>query len=440
LSSGIPLPTAAEQLAEELARPKWGGRYPGPDFGGRSLPNVGVRAFERVGGKSVAPLLPPLDPIYGRFDPVEGTSVVFLLDGFGWNAVQAFLGRARSRMERRFAQKLAERVLPLTSVFPSTTSSALLSLSQGTAPGTHGIVGYTEYFPAWGSILNTLKFAPPWGGPRDVAIAKGFQPKDLVPSPNLFGRGLRSTALTKEDFQGSAFTRILYDGAKFEGYVSLSDLAHHLARILSAPRRERPSLLWVYWDLMDAVGHLNGPHPDLLVSEVLHILLTLSSASARLSPADREGVHLFLTGDHGQVDVHPSRARAAHEDDQLMQLLQRPPSLERRAALLQARDGQRDALRRYLEGHFLPDWTLLDVPDAIARGLFGPPPHHPELAARLGDFLLLAPAGATLWYRPPGARGPEDRFLKGSHGGLSPEELLVGLLSVSFEELAGWEE
>ncbi|MDE1819805.1 MAG: alkaline phosphatase family protein [Euryarchaeota archaeon] len=436
------IPEAALRLAETLSKPRWKGRYPSPDFEGRSLPNVGASAFLRAGGSSTPPLLSALHPDYSEGSEPRGpgtTSVVFLLDGFGWSAFRSLVERARSASERHLAEALVARTLPLTTVFPSTTSSALISLSNGTAPGTHGIVGYTEYFPAWGSILNTLKFAPPWGGPRDVAIAKGFQPRDLLTVPTLFSRGIRSVALTKEAFQGSAFTRILYEGAKFEGYLSLSDLSHHLARILSLPRSHRPGLVWVYWDLLDAVGHLNGPHPEMAMDEIAHVFRAFVSAAARMTPQAREGVHLFATGDHGQVEVSPPKARAAHEDARLMSLLQRPPSCERRAAILQARAGQREALEEHLRATLPEDWTVLSVPECIAGGLFGPPPHHPDLSARLGDFLVLAGEGGTMWYRPPGARGPEDRFLRGSHGGLSPNELLVALVSTPFEELARWQ-
>ncbi len=430
---------SALRLAEGLSKPRFGGKYPGPDFDGRSLPNVGVSAFRRAGGALAAPLLPPLRSTYaeGLSEGGEGsTTVVFLLDGFGWTSFQGFLEVARSPAQRRLAEGLAPRTLPITSVFPSTTSSALISLSNGVAPGTHGIVGYTEYFPGWGSILNTLKFAPPWGGSRDLAIARGFQPKDLMPVPTLFSRGVRSVALTKEQFQGSAFTRILYDGARFEGYLSLSDLTHHLTRLLSHPPEQRPRLLWVYWDLLDAVGHLNGPLLTIAADEITHVLHALASAAARLSPAAREGVHLFLTGDHGQVEVQPSLARAAHEDARLLELLQRPPSGERRAAFLKAKSGRKEELRSHLTSTLPSDWTLLDVGETVKAGLYGPGPLHPELAERTGDLLALAGPGASLWYRPPGARTPEEHFLKGSHGGLSPEELLVALVSLPFEELA----
>lgn len=398
-----------------------------------------MSAFVRGGGTPNPPLLPPLDRRYTSGASERGTTVVVLVDAFGWNAVRAFARRARSSTSRRLAEGLLSHTLPITTVFPSTTSSALLSLSQGVAPGTHGIVGYTEYFPQWGAILNTLKWNAPWGGSRDLAIPRGFQPHDLMPHASLFSRGVRGSALTKEEFQGSAFTRMLYDGAKFEGYVSLSDMTHHLVRILSGPRSDRPSLLWVYWDLLDSVGHVNGPLEDLLASEVMHVLLALSEAASRLSPQDREDVHLFLSGDHGQVEVRPQVARAAHDDPRLLELLDRPPSMERRAAILRAREGNREELRAHLEDTLPSDWAVLAVSEVVEGGLFGPSPRHPELEARLGDFLVLPGPGATLWYRPPGGRGPEDHFLKGAHGGLSPEELLVGLVSVPFEELARWE-
>jgi hypothetical protein len=292
--------------------------------------------------------------------------------------------------------------------------------------------------PAWGAILNTLKMTPSWGGPRDLAAGRGFKPQDLMVVPTLFRRGLSSVALTKYEFEGSAFTRMLYDGAAFQGYISQSDLAMHLTRILSQPRPKRPSLIWIYWDLLDSVHHVNGPLGELAVSEITHLFLTLASVASGLGKDDRTGITMWVTGDHGQVEVRPSLAVPAHNDEALMALLRRPPSGERRAAFLEARSGRKEDLRRYLDTRLPQGWHFFTVEEVVKGDLLGPEPRHPELMDRLGDFMVIPPPGAAMYYRPPGSRGAEDHFLRGAHGGLSSDELLVTLVSLSMEDLARW--
>ena len=384
-------------------------------------------------------MLPPLDPPYGAHPVPDGsTQVVFLVDSFGWQMFLDLLREPPGETGRKVASGLARSTRPITSVFPPTTSSALLSLSTGTAPGTHGIVGYTEYFPGWGAILNTLKFSPPWAKTPDLAVGKRFAPSDWVPVPNLFTRRAGSVALTKAEFQGSAFTRVLYEGAGFVGYLGLSDLVHQLLRVLGGPDQRRPPLVWVYWDLLDSVNHVYGPEPRFAQEELTHLLLALASVARQLPPATRRKVQLWITGDHGQVSVRPEGSRAVHEDATLLALLDRPPAGERRAAFLKAREGRKEDLRNHLTGSYPGGWTVLDVAEVLRSGLLGPGPLHPELASRLGDLLVLPAEGETLFSRPPGDRGPEEHFLWGTHGGLTPQELLVALTGLPLSELAEW--
>ncbi len=426
----------AVRMAERLRAPSLG-PYPVPRYDGASLPNVGVTAYLQAGGKGKDNLLPALTGDYLRDDTAE-TAIVFLIDSFGWTLLERAMSLAERSSDRALMGHLAECARPITTVFPSTTSSALISLSNGVAPATHGVIGHTEYLPAWGAVLNMLKVTPSWGGPRDLAAGRGFRPQDLVTQPTLFRRGLPSVALTKLDFEGTAFTRLLYDGAEFQGYLSLSDLSLHLRRVLQRPADKRPRLLWVYWDLLDAVHHLNGPLDELALSELTHLFGAVSEAASRMDPREREGISLFVTGDHGQVPIDASRARAAHLDPVLMSLLHRPPSGEKRAAFLEAGRGKVNELSAYLQSWTQSGWGVHTIADLVSKGVFGPPPHHPELRDRLGDFALLPPIGETLYYRPPGSRATEERLLSGNHGGLAPEELIVPLVSTDLTEVAGW--
>ncbi len=120
---------------------------------------------------------------------------------------------------------------------------------------------------------------------------------------------------------------------------------------------------------------------------------------------------------------------------ELLRETARPPSGDRRSAFFTARPGRVPALREALEAHAPPGSRLLEMERAIAGGLFGPRPYHPEIAERLGDLLLLPPSPGTVSYRAPGMP-PPTRFLFGAHGGLEPGELLVPLVSAPLAAFA----
>ena len=143
---------------------------------------------------------------------------------------------------------------------------------------------------------------------------------------------------------------------------------------------------------------------------------------------------MIVTGDHGQVPAEPAREVAIDGFPEIVAHLARPPTGDRRAAFLTARPGHVEELTSSL-GRVLPaGHQIVSLPRALAAGLFGPPPYHPEISERLGDLLVLVPSPAGLTYRLPGAR-PRERFLRGAHGGLDPAELTIPLVSAPLNEI-----
>jgi len=114
----------------------------------------------------------------------------------------------------------------------------------------------------------------------------------------------------------------------------------------------------------------------------------------------------------------------------------RPLAGDRRSGYFSAKSGRLDALRAALEHHLPRGSRIVEVPEAIRAGLFGPPPHPPELAHRLGELLVFVPPPAGLTMVAPGRR-ESSLVLLGAHGGLAPEELVVPLVAAPISELAG---
>jgi hypothetical protein len=70
--------------------------------------------------------------------------------------------------------------------------------------------------------------------------------------------------------------------------------------------------------------------------------------------------------------------------------------------------------------------SVLDTQDAISAGLYGSGALHHDLLARIGDTLLLAHGHTSFTF--PGLNSQSI----GGHGSLTPEEMLVPLLSWRF--------
>ena len=404
---------------------------PIPAYRGRSLANLAsslVAALGRPGAET--PPLPPLerdlDPFAGRRS--DGPVVVFLVDGLGWSAL---LGSA-DRVPEGTAARWARQAGPLTSVFPTTTSIALTSLSTGAAPAQHGVVGHRVFLPRFDTVVEVLRMSPLGVAAAETLVGPDWSPGLLSIVPSIFRRGIRGVAVSRDQFEGTGFTRLIYDGAEFVGYFTESDLALSLARVLSRP--EPPPLVFAYWDDLDLAHHLRGPQHEFVDLELRRVESVLSYVARQLGPALARRTTVLVTGDHGQVPMETDRQLVVDREPSLLDHMSRPPAGDRRAAYFAARPGHLSALREALETRLPAGGHLIDMPVAVEAGLFGPPPFHPELAERLGDLLLLMPSPGGVSYAVPGAR-PRRHPMRGAHGGLEPEELFVPLVRAPLSEL-----
>jgi hypothetical protein len=421
-----------EADAARLLEPRPGLGVPVPAFDGRSLPNVTSSVVRAAGVEiegapgQLPPLAPDIDPFDGR--RAEGPIVVLLVDALGWPG----FGSREALEGAGYPPPWLERARPITTVFPTTTTVALTSLSTGASPSQHGIAGHRLYLPSYGMVAEILRMAPNGMSPVDALAGPNWAPSMLSGVPSVFRRGLATTALSRDKFESTAFTRMIYDGATFVGYSTAPDFAFHLAELLDRPRP--PSVIFAYWDDLDTVGHLRGPEVEFDAFEAAHVRGMLQLARRRLPSDLARRTTVLITGDHGQVRATPESEVALDRVPEVASLLSRPPTGDRRAGFLSARQGRVDELTQGLERILPAGRRILPMSRAVELGMFGPPPYHPELSERLGDLLVLVPAPASLTYHLPGAPA-RKRFLRGGHGGIDPEELLIPLIAGGLAEL-----
>ena len=422
--------TAAE-LARLLApQPPLG--LPVPAYDGRSLPNV-TSSVVRATGVRLAdgpPIAPPLaddlDPFAGR--RAEGPVVVLLVDAMGWLGFSAW----RAGADRDEAERWAPLARPITSVFSTTTTAALVSLSSAAPPGRTGVPGYRQYLPRFGVVADLLRMVPLGVRGNDLLVGPDWTPAMVSGVPTVFRRGLPAVALSRDRFEGSGFTRMLYDGAEYVPYSTAVDFAHTLSKLLD--RATPPPVIFAYWDELDTIQHLHGPGEELIGFELAQFARCLRYVHRRATPAVRARTQFLITGDHGQVPARVDDQVRLDQEPEILARLARPPAGDRRAGFLSARPGEREALERALRARLPAGARVVPMRAAIDAGLFGPPPFHPELEERLGDLLVLVPSPSGLTYQPPGSP-VKYRHLYGAHGGLEPEELVVPLVTGSLGDL-----
>jgi hypothetical protein len=338
------VPSRAAQIENELlARRLPGGLLPDdagfvlPDYRGRSLANIPATLAALLG----VPLAgaPPLHPEYTAALGSGIRRVIFLLvDAFGYAAWQETIAADPEGLWARLAGR--GRLLPLTSIYPSTTAAALTTLMTGTEPVTHGMLGYQLWLREFGVLAQMLALKPALAeNGKDTLMDWGLEPEKLLPMPGvgqqLADAGVHTLAWVPGQFRTGALTRMCYRGfGSVRGYDGLPDLFHQVRQTMARDRHER-SFYYLYWGGVDTAIHAHGSAGGHWQEQVARLREAFQEQFwARMTPKAATETALIITADHGFVDSPAEDAHDCDADPVLRRELLIPFSGESRAAYL----------------------------------------------------------------------------------------------------------
>jgi hypothetical protein len=305
--------------------------------------------------------------------------VCVLLDAFGMRFLERY-------GDHPFLRRLEVR--ELATQFPSTTTAHATTMNTGLPVTEHGLYEWNVYEPAAGAVITPLKDAPP----------------SLAELPSFYERlGVWSTVAQPARFSPSAYDRMTCRGAEFRPYAEFE-------AALRAAGNGGPDYAYVYFDGIDATGHVCGPSSTEFDETVRYALDALEATVGGFA-----GQTLLVTADHGQIEV--DRRPTLWLDEmwpELRRQLTQPPAGSARDVFLHVREPEpvAAALR----------WALRDTAEVLTGdallALFDRDPGR-RLLERVGDVCVLPEPGRMAWLRS--AAGFQTTF-KGHHGGRTPEE------------------
>jgi hypothetical protein len=372
-----------------------------PSYGESSLADLSNSVLAALTGDAAANVL-------GL--PATGRVCLLVVDGLGLELLRAHQAAAP------FLAELAFNSRPLTAGFPSTTVTSLASLSTGLVPAVHGMLGYQVAVPGANRLLNGLKW------PADV------DPAAWQPQPTIFERaaaaGLDAVYVGPSAFKKTGLTNAAWRASRYRGADSLGTLAALTADALAESER---ALVLAYHGDLDAAGHRYGVSSQAWEFQLAHV----DRLAEQLASALPSGTCLYVTADHGMVDVGADDKLDVDVDGPFAVLRDGVALLggEPRARHVYARPGAvADVVATWREVLGEHAWVA-SREEAIKNGWFGPPGVVDEaMTGRIGD-VIAACAGNTAVIASKAE--PLESSLAGMHGSLTPAEQLVPLLTVA---------
>lgn len=335
-------------------------------------------------------------------------AIVMLIDGLGADQLAAHSGHARTLAAQLSARNIIE------SGFPTTTASALATLTTGTRAGTHGLVGYSVLDPQHDRIVNQLTG---WDDRLDPATWQR--------SPTIFeralGAGLTATVIGPERYRESGFTSAVLRGARYLPAASIADRLRRAGEV--AREAGAPGVIYVYVPELDMAAHAHGVASDRWI-----VALEAVDAAARdLVATLPRDAGLLVTADHGVLNV-PVQGHLLIDGAPELLAGVRHVAGEPRCLQLHFEpdlsDTEREALvTLWRQAEESRAWVATRA-EVIESGWLGPVDAAVE--PRLGD--LFVAARKTVAYYDARTATTSSRAMVGQHGSLSPAELRVPLL------------
>lgn len=309
-----------------------------------------------------------------------------------------------------------------TSVFPSTTAASMTSLYTASDPFSHGLLEWYLYLDEAEMVIETLPFSAHNPAEYDKFRSLHLDIRLLFEgtpyTTRLTAEGIECTAIMPRSIKDSAYSSAVFPSADTIGYDALEDVLPLMNKGVTGKH-----LTVIYYPGADTEGHVHGPLSENYLKEMRRV----DSFLRAFRESDIRGTSLVMTADHGQIEMDPRSIVYLNEFDWFDDMLPAaasgktiPPYGSPRDVIIRSRDAVK--MKSMLEKELGDTATAAESFRLAGEGYFGRGKRAKALSSRMGDLWLLPNPGTGVWYRH---FDDEEVKLKGMHGGLTAEEMLI---------------
>ena len=371
--------------------------------------------------------------LYGKM-PLDAIGsdhvIVLILDGFGHDL---FMYATEKHPMKNLGSILSESTyLPITSVFPSTTATALFTVYMGMQPVEHEIIGYTQYVRELGTVCNMLSMSP-IGNRKNDLIGAGWMPGSLRGRKSFAKRisdsGTPSFIYLPNMIKDSGMSKITAAESTVRSYYSTSHMFTSIARDVKEARGK--SVHIGYISSVDTMSHKVGSRTEETALELESIFYNIDMLKQSLMSTNTT---LLISADHGHVNVGTSNLFDISKDGELYNTFRAPVVGDARAAFLRIRCGYLDEARNHLIERYGANYEIFDSLEMLKEGYFGDRKENINVNDRFGDLIMVPKRNigiidSNLTFLDP--KMSHENMI-GMHGGLLREEMIVPLIVANF--------
>lgn len=365
-----------------------------PDYN-HSILNISNSILAHYNVSTDYPTLPEVDALLNHSPK---NLILWILDGMGIDLLQKTLS-PNSFLRRHVTDTI-------TSVFPPTTATATTTFYSALPPINHGWAGWSPYFKQADRCIELFT-----GLDTYTKEETGIHPQEMLSYSHLFERirTVNKNITCTEIFP----KKIRPNGARY--------FAHQCQRILKQTQQNGRQFILAYWPEPDHTCHHQGTYTATTKKKLKSINNHIRDLCQKL-----QDTIVIISADHGHIPVNDYFYLDKYPDFE--DCFKTPLTLDDRVCAVFLKQGKEKLFLEKFNTHLKDDFILIKSEQALKQGLFGTGKQNPHIHDFLGDYLIIAIGHRTLRQNIPNAR-PTPEF-KSCHAGLSPQEMLVPLITI----------
>lgn len=354
--------------------------------------------------------------------------VFFLIDGFGWNLLSS--NRSISSVRNFFKDG---KLTKINSQFPSTTTAQVTTINVAKSVTEHGLYEWNCYDPDLDEIITPIPFSLTGSKENELLRNTNLIPEKLYPKNTIYTvlkkNKVKSYVLQNIEYSSSTYNKQMFKDSELVSYKTTTEGLVKLSDKINSDSGK--AYFYFYFSGIDSMGHAYGPDSPFVKSEIESFFMLLNKFFS--SRVNSKNVLLLLTADHGMARMNPrATIYLDKEIPKIASFIKRNkrkkllvPAGSPRDMFLHIKEELLDEACELLGKKLNGKAEVIKTKDLINQGYFGSKITKGFLA-RVGNLVILPYNGESVWWYGDGVY--EQKFL-GHHGGLTPEEIEIPLLT-----------
>jgi len=337
--------------------------------------------------------------------------ILLVLDGIGYEYIKKYGngGILKSNIKSK-----------LTSVFPSTTASAIPCFFTGFPAQQTAMTGWHTFLKEIGMQSTILPSIPRIGGIQHSFV--GVNIKEIYPKDSFFNKVKREVYLiTEKNIPKSDFNLRMNGKVKTLTYNgnSLNGLFRQMSKLV---KKKDKKYIYAYWPYFDKICHKFGTEDKTTLAHFIEIERKIASFVKSIKDTDTT---LIVTADHGLIDVPEDKIIEVNKHPKFKECLVMPLTGEKRLSYAYVKPFKVKDFENYVKNNFKDVCWLHKSQDLVDKKLFGLYKPEPKLLDRIGDYTLIMKDGYAIKDK---VINYQDHKITARHGGVSKQEMFVPLI------------